>query len=493
MRIANALLLAVIFISTTASSLQTAASAAQLNAQQLHAIDSFVATQMAKDRIPGVAVGIYSRGTILLAKGYGVANVELNVLVKPETVFESGSVGKQFTAAAVMMLVQQGKLSLDDSITKYFPSAPKAWKPILIKNLLSHTSGIPDYDTPSLAGPTGPFYLQLDFTEDQLLRKIEALPVQWVPGEKWGYSNTNYVLLGILIHKVTGMPYGEFLKERIFEPLGMTSTRLINQRDIIPNRASGYEIDASGHLKNQWWVSPTFDSTADGSLYINVLDMAKWDAALYGTQLLSQSSLDRLWTIYRLNDGKPNPGKSGFGWWIEKQNNHTLIEYDGAWQGFTCDISRYPDDNLTVVVLTNLDAAHSYPRYIAHIIAGLANPALTPAKLAAIVDTQPEIAAILTKVLDQVVAGDDVRTMFAAPLAQTITPTAAEDAKATLSKLWPGGSLTLVNRIQRPGANGPEFSAFRLSKGNEAVIIVLSIGPNGKISLFRIMPNREYQ
>ncbi len=490
MRIVNVLLLAAIFSRTTAYA-QTPPPRAPLNPQQVHAIDSFVTSEMHRLQIPGVAVGVYSRGRILLAKGYGLANVELNVAVKPETVFESGSVGKQFTATAIMMLAQDGKLSLDDSITKYFPDAPLTWKPILIKNLLSHTSGLPDYATPAVSGPAGPLYLRLDFTEDQLVTKLEALPVQWAPGEKWEYSNTNYVLLGILIHRVTGMPFAEFLNMRIFKPLDMTSTRLISQSDIIPNRAAGYGIGAGDQLKNQEWVSPTFDSTADGSLYLNVLDMAKWDAALYGTQLLSQTSLDRMGTVYPLNDGKPNPNQYGFGWWIRQQNNHKVIEHGGIWQGFTSHISRYPDDSLTVVVLTNLDAAD--PDLMAHVIAGLVDPPLSPAKLAGIPDTQPEIAATLTKVLDHIAAGQDVRPFFSTTFASSLTPEAIIGAKQTLASLWPGGSLALVKRLTPPGTTTPLISLFRLTKGESALMILVFVDPDGKISNFRFLPNREYQ
>jgi CubicO group peptidase (beta-lactamase class C family) len=348
-----------------------------LTPRQVTAIDQYVNAEMAKERIPGAEVGIYHRGHILLAKGYGLADVELNVHVKPETLFQSGSVGKQFVSAAIMMLVEEGKVSLDDSITKYFPDAPATWKPILIKNMLSHTSGLGEYETEARTGPNGPFYLRLDYTEAQLAQKIEALPIDFPVGSKWSYRNTNYVLLGILIHKVTGMFYADYLAQRIFKPLGMTSTRLISDADIIPDRSSGYEIH-NGQLQNQTWVSPTFNSTADGALYFNVIDLAKWDGALYGTKLLKQSSLDRIWTVYPLNDGKPNPAHYGFGWFINRMNGHRLIEHSGAWQGFTCDISRYVDDNLTVVVLTNLDSGHSRPERIAHQVAGLVNPALMP-------------------------------------------------------------------------------------------------------------------
>jgi uncharacterized protein (TIGR03435 family) len=358
-----------------ATSGTAAMSVPALKPEQIAAVDGYLAGEMEREHIPGLAVGIYSRGQILLAKGYGLANVELQVAVKPETIFQSGSVGKQFVSAAVMLLVEEGKAGLDDSIVKYFPDAPESWKPILIKNLLSHTSGLAEYETSERTKPKGPFYMRLDFTEDELVKKIEDLPIEFKPGEKWDYRNTNYLLLGVMIHKVTGKQYADFLQERIFRPWDMRATRLISETDIIPNRSSGYEMDA-GKLRNQEWVSPTFNSTADGTLYFNVLDLAKWDEALYGTSLLKQSSLDRIWTVFPLNDGKPNPANYGFGWGISMADGHKLIEHGGAWQGFTCDIARFVDDGLTVVVLTNLAGAR--PGVIAHAVAGLVNPALQP-------------------------------------------------------------------------------------------------------------------
>jgi CubicO group peptidase (beta-lactamase class C family) len=155
-----------------------------LAAGQRDSIDAFVSSEMARQHIPGLAIGIYNRGRILLAKGYGLANVELSVPVRSETVFQSGSVGKQFVAAAIMMLVEDGKLSLDDSITKYFPESPSTWKPILIKNLLSHTSGLSEYESDERVGARGDFYLRLDFTEDELLQKIAALPIEWPVGAR---------------------------------------------------------------------------------------------------------------------------------------------------------------------------------------------------------------------------------------------------------------------------------------------------------------------
>ena len=273
--------------------------------------------------------------------------------------------GKQFTATAVMMLVEEGKIGLDDPLTKYFPDAPASWQQVTVRQLLSHAAGFTDY-------PEN-FNYRLDRSEDELLKTIEAIPLAFPPGTKYAYANLGYATLGILIHKACGKFYGDFLQERVFGPLGMTTTRIISEADIIPNRAAGYRL-VKGELKNQEWVAPSLDTTADGSLYFSILDLAKWDAALYSEKVLKRSSLDQMWTVAPLKDGKPNSGHYGFGWFIDQINGHRVIEHEGAWQGFTGNISRYVDDKLTVVVLTN--AAHSKPDEITHHVAGMLAPGL---------------------------------------------------------------------------------------------------------------------
>jgi len=210
--------------------------------------------------------------------------------------------------------------------------------------------------------------LRGDYTEAELYQKLVQLPLNFETGTKWKYSNTGYVLLGFLIHKVTGEFYGDYLQERIFRPLGMSATRIISEADIVPNRASGYEL-VKGEIKNQGWVSATLNTTADGALYTNVLDLGKWDAALYTEKLLKRGSFEQMWTPVKLKDGKTYP--YGFGWFLGEANGHRLIEHDGAWQGFTMNISRYVDDKLTVIVMTNLDEGHSKPDRIARGVAGL--------------------------------------------------------------------------------------------------------------------------
>jgi len=462
-----------------------AAPAGDLTPEQVTAIDRYMAAEMRREDVPGVAVGIYSRGQILLAKGYGLANIELNVPVKAETIFQSGSVGKQFTSAAIMTLVEEGKIGLDDSIVKYFPNAPQSWQAIRVKNLLSHTSGLSEYETDERVGPGGPFYIRLDLTEDELVNKIEALPFEFKPGDKWDYRNTNYVLLGVIIHKVTGSFYADYLRERIFKPLGMNSTRLISEADIIPNRSSGYEHKGE-IIQNQSWVSPTFNSTADGALYFNVLDLAKWDAALYGTKLLRQSSLDRTWTVFLLNDGKPNEGNYGFGWDITSVNSHKQIDHGGSWQGFRCHILRYPDDGISVVVLANADSAR--PEQFAHVIAGIVNPALVLPKLVAIEDKQPELARRLRAFFDQIAAGRDVKEQLSPRLAERLSPEVRENVAAQLKPVWPPDRITLVSRTEKDGGT---VSRYRIEKGNESRIVRFGLGADGKVATIGILPDPD--
>jgi CubicO group peptidase (beta-lactamase class C family) len=321
-------------------------------AQTPDAVDEYIRSEMAKQHIPGLALLVSRGGQPLREQGYGLANVELQVPVKPETIFQSGSVGKQFAATAVMMLVEEGKMGLEDPLTKYFPDAPATWKQVTVRELLSHTAGFTDYPKD--------FDMRKDYTEAELLKIVEGIPLAYPPGTSWDYSNLGYLTLGIVIHKVTGEFYGDFLQESIFRPLGMSTTRIISEADIVPNRSSGYRL-VKGELKNQEWVSPTLNTTADGSLYFSIVDLAKWDAALYTEKLLKRSSLEQMWTVAKLSNGQPDSGHYGFGWSIETKHGHHVVEHQGAWQGFKTTISRYVDDKLTVVVLANLDGARELP------------------------------------------------------------------------------------------------------------------------------------
>ena len=360
------------------------------------AIDEFMASYMQRHHVPGIAVAISRDGQVVRAAGYGLANVEHKVPATPTTVFQTGSVGKQFTAMAVMMLVDAGKLGLDDHIGRFFPDAPATWKDITVRHLLTHTSGIKDWE-----GKTDIDYRR-DYTEDELVQVAMKLAPDFAPGTQWSYSNTAYVLLGILVHKVSGQFYGDFLAERVFKPLGMSSTRIISESDIVQNRAAGYTIE-SGKLQNQEWVSPSLNTTADGSLYTTALDMAKWDAALGARRFLQPSSYEAMWSPVGLRDGTTFP--YGFAWFLDVQRGEPVIKHGGSWQGFRAAIARYPSRKLTVIVLANL--AEAEPERLAAALAGMVEPALAwPEVSAAPSDPDPARTARLHGVLQSWAKGE---------------------------------------------------------------------------------------
>jgi len=310
-------------------------------------VDEYIEAQRTKHRIPGVGLLVIKGGTTLKSRGYGLANVEHQTPVTSETIFQLGSIGKQFTATGIMLLVEDGTLSVDDSIRKFLPDAPEAWQPITIRQLLSHTAGLGDW--PKSCD------LRRDYAETELLSMIYSEPLKFAPGDDWRYSNLGYVLLGILIERVTGKHYGELLSERVFKPAEMHATRIISDADIVPHRAAGYRL-VKAELKNQDFVSPTLNSTADGSVYTNLHDMTNWCAALLGGKLLRPESLAAMWTPAQLKNGSPNSANYGYGWIRDERAGHRCLQHSGAWQGFTADLLILPDDKFMTLMLTNLSS-----------------------------------------------------------------------------------------------------------------------------------------
>ena len=349
-------------------------------------VDNYVQQAMLDRHIPGLSLAVIMDGVPIKVKSYGMADIEHSTPVNPETVFQSGSVGKQFTAAAIMQLKQQGKLKLDDKIASYFKDSPASWQDITIRHLLTHTSGIPDYESANLLD------LKKDYTEQELLQLAMTMPLDFQPGEKWSYSNTAYVVLGILIHQITGKFYGDVLQENIFTPLSMETARIINEPDIIMNRASGYELQ-NGEWKNQSWVSPTLNTTADGSLYVSILDFIKWDAAITKEKILNHEDLQAMVSPVKLNNNTTYP--YGFAWFLNPVNGHRSFQHSGSWQGFNSYIARFPDDKLTVIVLTNLNPSN--PGLVASDVAALYTPELSRPKVTVLPDNNPPATNLITQ------------------------------------------------------------------------------------------------
>lgn len=325
-------------------------------------IDDFVKSQMEKQHVPGVSIVVIKDSKIVKLEGYGLANVELNVPARPETVYKIGSVSKQFIATGIMLLVEDGKLSLDDPVSKFLDGTPETWKPITIHHLLTHTSGLvheaPGFDS-----------LKVQNDAD-LIKTAYSEPLRFTPGEKYEHCNLGYFTLAAIITKVSGKPWGDFLNERVFAPLGMTATRTTNVTDLVPNRANGY-LWRDEKLQN---AAPYIALRPSGAFLSTVVDLAKWDDALNTGKVLKQSTLDQMWTPAKLNDGTTNP--YGFGWELEPVYGHRAVKHGGSLPGFRAQFARFVNDKVTVIVLTNGDNA------IASAIAfGVANyyiPGLVP-------------------------------------------------------------------------------------------------------------------
>jgi CubicO group peptidase (beta-lactamase class C family) len=335
------------------------------------AISRFIEAEMHRQRIPGLSVAVLRGDSVVLSRGYGYANVELHVPASDSTVYQSGSMGKQFTAALVEMLVEQGRLRLDDSIVRWFPEGANVWRGVTVRRLLTHTAGIAEYTDST-------FDYRKDYTEDELVKFAASRPLDFQPGERWSYSNTGYLLLGALIRRVSGQFYGDLLRDSVFRPLGMTASRVISEADIVPNRAAGYRLE-NGELKNQEWVAPLLNTTADGALYFTVRDLTRWAVALNHGHVAGARLLDTAWTAVRLSDGATYP--YGFGWYVLPQRTEPRIAHTGSWQGFKTVIARYPRRGVTVIVLANL--AEAQVGAMAYGIAGLVDPQLQPPHLAA--------------------------------------------------------------------------------------------------------------
>jgi D-alanyl-D-alanine carboxypeptidase len=331
-------------------------------------LDSWIEDEMRERQIPGLSIAVLENGRVVKAHGYGLANVEFEVEATEHTIFQSGSIGKTFTAAAVLLLAEEGKLDLDDPIIRHLEELPKGWRLITIRHLLNHTSGLPDYWEPTVD-------LRQDYTESELLQAFSNLTPHFPPGEEWSYSNTGYAILGALVSRITGDHWGVFVKERIFEPAGMEMARVISEDAIVPNRADGYRL-VEGELRNHEWVSPTFNSTADGALYLTVHDLARWDEAINSGSILSEESWRLMLTPTRLSDGEE--AGYGLGWQVGNVNGRPFVGHGGAWQGFASQFTRFHDDSLTVIVLVNLAWSEARADRFAIKIAEYYRPVLQP-------------------------------------------------------------------------------------------------------------------
>ena len=330
-------------------------------------IDSVIGAAMEKQHIPGLALGVVKNGRLVLAKGYGLANVELNVPVTPTTVFKIGSVSKQFLASGIMMLVQDGKLRLDDPISRHVPGTPDSWKGITIRHFLDHTSGVLR---------EGPAFQPLKVKADSVVvASAFEKPLEFSIGAKWQYCNVCYFTIADIIRRVSGQLWPDFIRDRIFAPSGMTDSRTTTTTELVPRRADGY-----GWKDGSFVPAPEYLALRPSGAFLStVVDLAKWDSVLTAKNIITEASWKEMAAPAKLANGSkalPSPRDTtigyGLGWMTGELKGHEAVGHGGSLPGFRSQMTRYPGAGWAVIVLTNGQGANptTIERDVASLILG---------------------------------------------------------------------------------------------------------------------------
>lgn len=307
------------------------------------AFDDYMKAAVRYDQFSG-SVLLARDGVSVFSQSYGMANYELDAPNTVQTVFRIASITKQFTAVAIMQMHEQGKLNVGDPICKHLEQCPAAWRPITIRQLLTHTSGIQNY---SSLPDWDELLAVKSYQHSDLVALFRDLPLQFEPGDKYEYSNSGYYLLGLILERASGKTYGQYLREKIFEPLGMTHSGYEESRSLIPNRASGYYSLGTSFI-NAPYMNPTVTYAA-GGIHSNLGDLLLWDQALYSEKLLSRNSLEQMFTPFK--------NGYGYGWRIGEKHGRRETDHSGSLNGFSTYIMRFPAERVTVIVLSNSDRA----------------------------------------------------------------------------------------------------------------------------------------
>jgi CubicO group peptidase (beta-lactamase class C family) len=435
-------------------------------------VDKYISEQMTKYHIPGLSLAVIKDEQIIYQKGYGFANVELSVPAGAESIYMIGSITKNFTASAVMLLVEEGKIVLDEKITEYLPDVQDVPSSVTVKHLLTHTSGFVDYTTI----PGSILFARMDRTPKEVIKPVLALSLNFTPGEKYEYSNTNYILLGMIIERAAKKNYNQFLTERFFQPLNMTATRVNNRVDIIKNRVTGYNW-WENKLHNSDYSSPS-NSWSSGAIVSDVTDLAKWDIALRTGKVIKPATISLMLTPMKLNSNQEI--KYGLGNELINDRNHRVGGHNGEIFGFNTSFSRYVDDNLTVIVLCNLGdvPGEGFARYIAGLYLGLPEINFSGK---GIEDKEPGITQMLKDVVLQAGKGEVNAALFTKEAQNDLVPLikrAGPELMETIGKLK---SFILLERKDEAELrtylyrsvfeNNTLIWTFQLTKDNKIVAI----------------------
>ncbi len=435
-----------------------------------------IQTALQADKTPAAQVAVVRNGRLIEDGAFGLANLDRKVAATPQTQFEIGSVTKQFTAAAILQLKEQGKLRLSDPLGKYVPEYAQG-KAITIEQLLWQVSGVPNYTDVNhfvhIAGTT-PGSL------DAALALIAKKPLHFKPGTRWEYSNTNYLLLGGVVARASGMPWQQYIRTHIFKPAGMTHSAFIQDEPHLPDIATGYQRTKGGSFS----VAPPLNGPwagAAGGIVSTVEDMAKWDQAFFGGKIISPQDVTLATSAHRLPNGKSTD--YGFGWAIDTHEGQPRIEHDGGTFGFTSENDYYPTLHEFTIVLTNVAGAD--PVHIASRAFDALHPDIAAASSKAVAGEDPVITARAREWLQRAQTGEVDTSQLTPAFSKVLTPDAIAGTKAALAPLGDPTSFVYRGKTTEGGATRFEY---RVGFKTTVIKMLMVIDKDGKIAGIGFQP-----
>lgn len=451
-----------------------------VSAQTVSDVDSVVQKLIESKQIPGAAVAVVRDGKVVLTKGYGAENMETKTPADENTVYEIASVTKQFTAAGIVLLVEDGKIKLDDTLGKYLNDVPESWKAITIRQILNQVSGIPNYTA------TGKIQIEKKYAPKEILQMVADMPLGFAPGTRWEYSNTNYFLLGLVIEKASGKTYEEFMKERIFKPLGMNSTQINTSGLKIEKKAVSYRIEKAGWEKD--FNADPSQPFAAGAIVTTAADMAKWESALSNEKLLKKSSWNEIWTPAKLADGKTTD--YGFGWQISKLGETNYVEHNGGIPGYSSEILHFPNDDLSIAVMVN--AGTPATKKLAYQIAGLYLPKFGAAvaerekkENTAIADKDEETTEFLRETFEKMIAGTVDQNLFTPDMQKLLFPGRVAELKSFLGSQ---GRIKSFDLVEDNSNENLKRRTYRISFDRLKLRVNFAVNEEGKIAGVNLRP-----
>jgi D-alanyl-D-alanine carboxypeptidase len=442
-------------------------------------IDDIVNAAMKKRQIPGLSLAVIQDGKIVKAAGYGMANLELNVAASKDTVYEIGSISKQFASEAVMLLVEDGKIGLDDPIDKYLPAnAPDSWKAITVRQMLNHTAGLKDWTE------IKEFSYRREYTAGEFIDLVKGAPLQYSPGTNWAYTNTGPPLMGIIVEKASGMPYEQFVTERILKPLAFPTIRFRRQDEIVPNRASGYALK-DGKYSNGEPFRPHVIAPS-GGVMASVVDLAGWFTAVLDGKLVKPASVAQMLAPVKLPDGRHV--NHGFAFFTDSFNGHRMIFHHGSTVGgFGSVVRYYPKEKLTIAVMGNVEDGGWGPEYISQRIVNFYIPGASISGLKEQADPDPRFVKLLHDIAGNA-PSDMLAPAYAARITEDFRKQLASNFKSLKTFSYLGEEAigedhfildpTLVKAVHYKLADGSRsiYYSFRLNKDGKVGFIVVNEG-----------------